>query len=115
MKTLILVLTSTLLLACNSCSPTPSPVPPPAPQPEPPIDVGPAPIDGGPSPVVDASVRAACANMAKAGCMEGQSSLCVGTMQKALNAGITVVPLDCLVGATPDKPSIRACGFVPCP
>lgn len=115
-------------VACNSCAPQPSPVPPSPPEPVVVVDAGPTPppappvpppvvvVDAGPEPVIDRSVKDACASLAAAGCAEGVLPMCLVKLQQAINDRLTrePVPLACLVGAH-TKPAVHACGkFVPC-
>lgn len=119
MKTIIALGLFAFVAACNnSCVTTPSPAPPKpppvvvvdaGPMPTPPLDAAPA-----PQPDIDPGVRDACANLAALQCPEGLAADCKVVLQKAFVQRITIVPLDCLVGAT-SKPVARACGFVTCP
>lgn len=125
MKNIVtIVLCLFAVLACNSCVPQPPPVPPvvvvdagPTPAPAPPspppvviVDAGPP----APEPIIDPSVRGACANLAALHCAEGMPG-CEVALQKAFVSRLTTVPLDCLISAR-SKGDVRACGrFVACP
>lgn len=120
MKIIALVLLVGALVACNSCVPQPAPSPspsPPGPVPTVIVDAAPPPVTDaapGPTPDIDPGVRDACANLAALHCAEGMAG-CDVVMQKALVQRLTVVPLDCLVGAH-SKSDVHACGkFVACP
>lgn len=114
MKSIVIALLCLMVAACNSCTPQPSPAPLPVPTVI--LDAAPPPVGDaapGPTPDVDPGVRDACANIGKIGCAEAGPT-CPGVMQKALVEHITLVPLDCLVGAH-TKDDVHLCGsFVPC-
>ena len=120
MKTLLSLL-CLFAAACNSCTPLPGP----APEPPTPWDVGPGIGGASPEPSVDAGppapepdttpgVRLACDAITAAHCPEGGPS-CYRVLQRAVDARLTPIPLDCYVAAK-TKEAVRACGpFVPCP
>lgn len=117
MKSKLILLCGLLtLLVAAQCNP--GPLPPPAPVPTVVIaDAAPPPLTDAapaPEPDIDPSVRAACSTLAALQCPEGLAADCRVVLQKAFVQRITIVPLDCLVGAT-SKPGARACGFVTCP
>jgi hypothetical protein len=111
-------------VACNSCVPAPTPVPPPAPTVTIP-DAGPSPIpmggaapiedaDAGPEPDVDPGVRYACRNAAALGCPEAKPiDFCLRVTQRVLVERLTIVPLNCMVGAR-TKTDMQHCGFIGC-
>jgi hypothetical protein len=122
MKRLFILFALLPLMVAAQCNPPPQPPPvpepvavagaSPAPAPTDSVDAGPTPAP--PDPAVTPGVRLACAKLAQLACAEGGSS-CQRVLQKAIDARITLVPLDCIVGAD-SKPAVRACGpFIICP
>lgn len=95
-----IVLVSVLVAAFTACPPSPSP----------PDGGG---VDAAPPPPVDGGCNIACAQMAIAGCPEGQDPSCSKTCQHVVDTKLTVFPIDCLSRAH-TKDDVHACG-VKCP
>lgn len=120
---LALALVALALLPAPSCQPTPSPTPPPAPPPV--ADAGrpvppppaptppPTPPPAPPPPAPGDAYDDACASLRAAGCSEGSEPNCAATMRHADQAGITKVPVACLIRST-SRAQVWACGFVRC-
>lgn len=102
MKTLALFTIALLAAQCNTPAPAPAPTPVPVP------DAGAAGAPPAPPPTAE---QAACDNLARVGCPEGEDPLCVAVLTRGET--LTKVPLACLAGAK-SAAAVQACGFVRC-
>lgn len=92
------------LLAAQCNTPAPSPVTAPIPSP----DAG---HEDASATVTVSAEQAACENLARVGCPEGQDPLCAKVL--AHGEQLTKVPVGCL-SAAKSPAAVQACGFVRC-
>jgi len=133
MKTILVILLSLLFVGAN-CTPTPNPMPcmeskPPSCPDSGVHDAAPIVTDAGPVVIVDATTpppppqeaapapdptgcAAACANIAKLGCPEGNTS-CVSACAHTQDSGVTDLKPACLAAAK-TVADLQKCGTVKC-
>ena len=87
--TLLGLLTVPAFVACVNCGTTPTPVP-------------------------SVDYEAACANLARIGCLDGAATNCAATLQQMATDRLTNLNVSCLTSAQ-TKSGAVACGGVVCP
>ena len=67
-----------------------------------------------PTPVPTVDYAAACANLARIGCQDGEAANCATTLQQMVADRVTNLNVSCLTSAE-NKTVAIACGGVTCP